>query len=128
MLDNSSIGIKKLIFCLLIVQSTICYTLGVSEIKMSLTNDEIRHIASLARIALSEEEIDTFRVQLSDILSHFDALQKIDTESIEPSFHPVSFDTVMRNDELAASLALEEVLKNAPRTEGDLFRIRAVLE
>ena len=108
--------------------SSICYTLGVSEIKMSLTNDEIRHIASLARIALSDEEIDIFRVQLSDILSHFDALQKIKTDSIDPSFHPVSFDTVMRDDDLEDSLPLEEVLKNAPRTEGDLFRIRAVLE
>ena len=95
---------------------------------MSLTNDEVRHIASLARIALSEEEIDTLRVQLSDILSHFDALQKIDTESIDPSFHPVSFDNVMRDDESTDSLPLDAVLKNAPRTEGDLFRIRAVLE
>ena len=68
MLHNFSIGINKLNFSLLIVLSSICYTLGVSEIKMSLTNDEIRHIASLARIALSDEEIDIFRVQLSDIL------------------------------------------------------------
>ena len=128
MLHNFSIGINKLNFSLLIVLSRICYTLGVSEIKMSLTNDEIRHIASLARIALSDEEIDIFRVQLSDILSHFDALQKIKTDSIDPSFHPVSFDTVMRDDDLEDSLPLEEVLKNAPRTEGDLFRIRAVLE
>ena len=49
---------------------------------MSLTNDEIRHIASLARIALSDEEIDIFTVQLSDIHSHFEALQKNKTESI----------------------------------------------
>jgi len=59
MLHNFSIGINKLNFSLLIVLSSICYTLGVSEIKMSLTNDEIRHIASLARIALSDEEIES---------------------------------------------------------------------
>ena len=104
-----------------------------SAVQTAMANNIPVHVRStfskeIGTKIVSEEEIDTFRVQLSDILSHFDALQKIDTESIEPSFHPVSFDIVMRNDELADSLALEEVLKNAPRTEGDLFRIRAVLE
>lgn len=95
---------------------------------MSLTSDEVRHIALLARVGMTEEEIELMRVQLSDILSHFRALQQLDTEGVEPTAHSVDTNSVMREDEPRAGLLMEDALANAPRREGDYVRVRAVLE
>ena len=95
---------------------------------MSLTSDEVRHIALLARVGMTEEEIELMRVQLSDILSHFRALQHLDTEGVEPTAHSVETNSVMRDDEPHAGLLMEDALANAPRREGDYVRVRAVLE
>lgn len=95
---------------------------------MSLTSDEVRHIALLARVGMTEEEIELMRVQLSDILSHFRALQQLDTEGVEPTAHSVETNSVMRDDEPRGCLLMEDALANAPRREGDYVRVRAVLE
>lgn len=95
---------------------------------MSLTSDEVRHIALLARVGMTEEEIELMRLQLSDILSHFRALQQLDTEGVEPTAHSVETNSVMREDEPRACLLMEDALANAPRREGDYVRVRAVLE
>lgn len=95
---------------------------------MSLTSDEVRHIALLARVGMTEEDIELMRVQLSDILSHFRALQQLDTEGVEPTAHSVETNSVMRDDEPRACLPMEDALANVPRREGDYVRVRAVLE
>lgn len=95
---------------------------------MSLTSDDVLHIARLARIRLSERDVERFTQQLSGILDHFAALAAVDTEGVEPTAHPLPLSNVLRADEVAPSLAPEEVLANAPEREDDYFRVRAVLE
>ncbi len=95
---------------------------------MSLTREEVLHIARLARIGLSEEDVVKFQEQLSGILDHFQALQQLDTEDVPPTSHPLTLESVMRDDEPQASLPLSEVLANAPLVEDNAFRVRAVLE
>ncbi len=95
---------------------------------MDLSREEVLHIAHLARISLSEEDIGKFQEQLSDILEHFEALQQVDTEGVPPTSHPLPLESVMRADEAAASLSQDDVLANAPLVEDGSFRVRAVLE
>ncbi|MCH7718053.1 MAG: Asp-tRNA(Asn)/Glu-tRNA(Gln) amidotransferase subunit GatC [Chloroflexi bacterium] len=95
---------------------------------MSLTRDEVLHIARLARIGLSESDVAKFQEQLSEILDHFEALQRLDTEGVPPTSHPLPLESIMRSDQAAPSLTQEEVLANAPLVEEGAFRVRAVLE
>ena len=95
---------------------------------MSLTREEVLHIARLARIGLSESDVAKFQDQLSEILDHFQALQRLDTEGVPPTSHPLPLESIMRSDQAAPSLAQEEVLANAPLAEEGAFRVRAVLE
>ena len=93
-----------------------------------LNSEEVRHIARLARIGMTEDEVELMRGQLSNILSHFDALQELDTGAVEPTSHSADVETVLRADAADESMRLEDALSNAPRREGDFVRVRAVLE
>ena len=95
---------------------------------MALERADIEHIAALARIGLTEAELETFGEQLSNILAQFETLEQLDTSSVAPTGHAVELDTVMREDIPQPSLNPEDTLHNAPRREGDFFRVKAVLE
>ena len=95
---------------------------------MKLSREEVLHIARLARVGLTEAEVDRLREQLSDILENFEILQQVDTTDVPPTAQSIALQNVMRKDEVEPSLPSNEVLANAPREEGDCFRIRAVLE
>jgi len=95
---------------------------------MSLSQDEVRHIALLARLGLSDEDVAKFQVQLSDILDHFEALRQLDTEGVPPTSHPLPLENVMREDDALPSLPQEEAVANAPLPDDGAFRVRAVLE
>ena len=95
---------------------------------MKLNREEVLHIARLARVGLSEEDIDRLCEQLSHLLEHFEVLQKVDTEGVPPTAQPIALQSVMRDDEVKPSLPADDVLANAPRRDGDSFRVRAVLE
>jgi len=95
---------------------------------MSLTREEVLHIAKLARVGLSEEDVGRFQEQLSEILEHFEALRALDTEGVAPTSHPLPLESVMRGDEVEPSLSQEDVLANAPLADEGTFRVRAVLE
>ncbi|MCK9520865.1 MAG: Asp-tRNA(Asn)/Glu-tRNA(Gln) amidotransferase subunit GatC [Dehalococcoidia bacterium] len=95
---------------------------------MSLTPDDVLHIARLARIAMTGDDVQRFATQLSGILDHFEALSAVPTDDVEPTAHPLPLSNVMRADEVAPSLSPEEVLANAPEREDNYFRVRAVLE
>jgi aspartyl-tRNA(Asn)/glutamyl-tRNA(Gln) amidotransferase subunit C len=95
---------------------------------MPLSREEVQHLALLVRLGLSEEEVETFRHQLSQVLDHFRILQELDTTDVPPTAHVLPLTNVMRDDVPATSLPVEEVLANAPQREGDYFRVRAVLE
>ena len=95
---------------------------------MALTSDEVRHVALLTRIRLTEQEVELYRSQMDDILEHFQTLQELDTDQTPPTSHSAPLDTVLRDDETKPGLDKEDVLSNAPRREGDYFRVKAVLE
>ena len=95
---------------------------------MPLTPDEVKRIARLARVGLSDDEVAHFQVQLSDLLDYFQRLQEVDTEKLPPTAQTLAMHNVMRDDEPRPSFDKEEVLANAPQREDDLFRVRAILE
>jgi len=95
---------------------------------MKLSREEVLHIALLARLGLTETDVDRLREQLSNILENFEILQQVDTSGIPPTAQSIPLQNVMKRDEAAPSLPRSQILANAPRKEGDFFRVRAVLE
>ena len=95
---------------------------------MELDREIVVHVAKLARVALSDEEIELFSRQLSDILAHFDVLQRVDTQGVEPTAHTLPLRNVMADDESRASMDRDTVLELAPNVEEGYVRVRAVLE
>ncbi len=93
-----------------------------------LTTEEVRHLAALARVGMTDDEIETMRDQMSNILENFDVLREVDTHSVELTGHSVGVTSVMRDDVVAESSPREEALANAPRREDDFVRVKAVLE
>ncbi len=95
---------------------------------MPLTPEEVRHIARLARVGLSDDEMPRLQSQLSKILDYFRRLQEVDTENVPPTAQTLAMHNVMRDDEPQPSMDKEEVLANAPQREDDHFRVRAIRE
>jgi aspartyl-tRNA(Asn)/glutamyl-tRNA(Gln) amidotransferase subunit C len=95
---------------------------------MKLERAEVLHIAKLARIGLTEAEVERYGEQLSNILAHFDALDAIDTEGVEPTAHTLPLRNVMADDVSRPSLPQADVLELSPRSEDGYLRVRAVLE
>ena len=95
---------------------------------MRISREEVLHIALLARLGLTEEEVARLSEQLSNILENFEILQQVDTTDIPPTAQSITLQNVVSDDEIAPSLPSSEVLANAPQKDGGLFRVRAVLE
>jgi aspartyl-tRNA(Asn)/glutamyl-tRNA(Gln) amidotransferase subunit C len=95
---------------------------------MKLTDEEVRHIALLARLGVSDAEVEKFREQLSNILENMEILKQADTEGLAPTSQSVALENVYRPDEPAPSLPVSEVLANAPNREDNSFKVNAVLE
>jgi len=95
---------------------------------MKLSREEVLHIALLARLGLTEDEVDRFREQLSNILENFEILQQVDTSDIPPTAQSIDLQNVVKGDEVTDSLSQSEILANAPRKDGEFFRVRPVLE
>jgi aspartyl-tRNA(Asn)/glutamyl-tRNA(Gln) amidotransferase subunit C len=95
---------------------------------MKLSREEVIHIAALARMGMSEAEIEKAREQLSNIIENFDVLKEIDTTNVPPTAQSINLKNVMREDVSRDSLTAEQVLANAPDREGELFKLRPVLE
>lgn len=95
---------------------------------MKLSHEEVKHLALLARLGLSEADLERFGEQLSNILENFEILQEVDTTDVPPTSHSIAVENVLREDEAIPSLPVEEVLSNAPESEENQFKVRAVLE
>lgn len=93
-----------------------------------LTKEEIIHIARLANITLSEEEIEKFGKQLVDILSFVDNLNSVETSDVEPLANITGKKNIFREDIVGESLSQEEALSNAKSTHNSFFKIKAVFE
>ena len=94
----------------------------------SLSADEVRQIAALARISMNDEEIEIMRGQMVNILNNIDVLNNVDTDGVNPTGHSVDVRSVMRKDESRESLEPEDVLLNAPNSEDGFIRVRSVLD
>jgi len=95
---------------------------------MKLSHEQVRHIAWLARLGLSEEEVERFSLQLSNILENFEILKQVDTVDVPPATHTIPLQNVFRKDDVADSYSQAEILSNAPKREGDCFKVQAILE
>jgi len=95
---------------------------------MTLTKQQVTHIARLARLDLSAEEIDTYCEQLSQILEHFARLEALDTTHIPPTSSVLQEETSLRQDEPQPGLSTQALLQNAPDTVDNQFRVPPVLE
>jgi aspartyl-tRNA(Asn)/glutamyl-tRNA(Gln) amidotransferase subunit C len=95
---------------------------------MTLSREEVEHIALLARLDLSEEEISRYQQQLSAILEHIAQLQALDTSHIQPTSSVLPQRSRLRSDEPHTGLSHEQALDNAPDIENRQFRVPPVLE
>jgi aspartyl-tRNA(Asn)/glutamyl-tRNA(Gln) amidotransferase subunit C len=94
---------------------------------MRLSREEVVYVAELARLGLSEGEIARLQDQLSSILEHIAAIDKLDTEAIPPTAQVIAMTNVMRPDVVTDSLPREAVLENAPRQAEGFFEVHAIL-
>ena len=95
---------------------------------MTLSLEEVEHIAELARLQLSPAEKERYRGQLSAILNYAARLQDLDTSDIPPTSSVLTPRSVLRDDKPRPGMAVEDLLSNAPQAEGRQFRVPAVLE
>jgi aspartyl-tRNA(Asn)/glutamyl-tRNA(Gln) amidotransferase subunit C len=93
---------------------------------MSLSLDQVRKVAKLARLELSEPDLARMQQQLSSILEYVEKLNELDTAGVEPLAHPLPVQNVFRPDEPAPSLPPDAALQNAPNRAGDYFGVPAV--
>jgi aspartyl-tRNA(Asn)/glutamyl-tRNA(Gln) amidotransferase subunit C len=94
---------------------------------MALSADEVRHVASLARLALSDDEVARLAPQLSDILGYAEKVGEVAAEDVPASTHPFPLRNVMRPDERRPSLPREDVLAGAPEVEDDRFAVPRIV-
>jgi aspartyl-tRNA(Asn)/glutamyl-tRNA(Gln) amidotransferase subunit C len=92
-----------------------------------ITRDDVAHVATLARLEVSEDELDLFTGQLAAVLEHADDLASLDTAGVPPTAHPLPLENVLRPDEVRPSLDRDEVLSQAPAVEQHRFKVPPVL-
>ncbi|OKO91679.1 Asp-tRNA(Asn)/Glu-tRNA(Gln) amidotransferase subunit GatC [Geobacillus proteiniphilus] len=90
--------------------------------------DQVKHVADLARLAITDEEAEMFTKQLDAIITFAEQLNELDTEDVPPTSHVLDMRNVMREDIPEPGLPREEVLKNAPDQQDGQFRVPAILE
>lgn len=93
----------------------------------TLKEDQIRYVAKLAHLSLTEDEVKLYSHQLNDILGYMAELAKVNVEKIEPTFHPLPIHNVFRDDQVRPSLTVEKVLENAPQKESSYFKVPRIL-
>jgi aspartyl-tRNA(Asn)/glutamyl-tRNA(Gln) amidotransferase subunit C len=93
-----------------------------------ITVKDVKHVATLARLSLTEDECTQFTEQLDKIIGYFDELNKVDTTGIEPMSHPIPKGNVLREDQVVRSASREDLMANAPVKEGSFFRVPRIGE
>lgn len=95
---------------------------------VELTTGEVRHVADLAKLKLSDEDLSKFHKQLTDIVDFVGKLQEVDTKNVEPTSQVTGLENVFREDKIKTSLPQEEVLINAKRKHKGYFVVKAIFE
>ena len=93
----------------------------------ALTRDDVLKVARLARLSLTDDEIESFASQLGQILEYVDILQELNTETVEPMAHAVALGNVLRTDDSAPSLDRPDALANAPLSDGTFFLVPQII-
>jgi aspartyl-tRNA(Asn)/glutamyl-tRNA(Gln) amidotransferase subunit C len=93
-----------------------------------ITRADVEHVARLARLALTPEELDRMQAQLAGILQYIDKLTALDVTGVEPTSHAVPLVNVMREDEARPGLPADDMLANAPDRVGDFVRVPRIIE
>jgi aspartyl-tRNA(Asn)/glutamyl-tRNA(Gln) amidotransferase subunit C len=99
-----------------------------AENSPELSSKDVEHVALLARLGLSQDEIVRYRDQLRNILHHIEALNRADTSKVPATAHPLEERNVMRDDVRQACLPVEAALRNAPSRQDDYFKVKAIQE
>ncbi|MCP3891140.1 MAG: Asp-tRNA(Asn)/Glu-tRNA(Gln) amidotransferase subunit GatC [Desulfobulbaceae bacterium] len=94
---------------------------------MKISKQDVKHVAKLARLTLSDEELEVMTGQLDNILSYVDKLEELDTSNIKPTSHVFAVSNAFREDEVRESLTQDEAVKNGPRQNGELFQVPRVI-
>ncbi|HBO46369.1 MAG TPA: Asp-tRNA(Asn)/Glu-tRNA(Gln) amidotransferase GatCAB subunit C [Planctomycetaceae bacterium] len=94
---------------------------------MPISREEVQKVSLLARLRLSDAELEEMTAQLADILDYVELLGELDTDSVEPMAHAIDVTDVFRDDQVRPSLAREMALANAPKHDGECYRVPAVL-
>lgn len=94
---------------------------------MSISKKEVEYIANLARLKLTQQEIENYTHQLNDILKYMEKLNELDTSEVKPLSHPVENSNVFRNDEIVPSVSREDALKNAPDSTEEFFKVPKII-
>jgi aspartyl-tRNA(Asn)/glutamyl-tRNA(Gln) amidotransferase subunit C len=94
---------------------------------MGISRDTVKYVANLAHIKLSAKEEERLSKQLKQIINFVDKLKEVDISSVEPTSHILSISNVFREDRISESLALEDVLNNAPQTKDGFFVVPKVI-
>lgn len=95
---------------------------------MKISRADVEHVSRLARLALSDDELDALTHDMAAILDYVEQLNTLDTDDILPTSHAVPMENAFRADVIKAGLTPEEALSNAPDAAGTLFRVRRVIE
>lgn len=95
---------------------------------MALSKEDVLHVARLARLALTDEEVEKFRKQLSGILEHAEQVTRLATEDVPPTSHALPLRNVFRPDEIAPCLPQEKALSTAPEREQGRFKVPRIME
>lgn len=95
---------------------------------MKISRSQVEHVATLARLSLSEQEIDSLTGQMDAILDYVEKLEDLDTQGIVPTAHVVPMENAFRDDSVRPSLGSEKAMQNAPSAEGGCFRVPKVIE
>jgi aspartyl-tRNA(Asn)/glutamyl-tRNA(Gln) amidotransferase subunit C len=94
---------------------------------VKITPDEVRRIATLARLELDEQRVEVFACQFDSILRYMDKLNELDTTLVEPMFTPVEHTSVLREDVENQTYTREDILRNAPEDDGQYFIVPKIL-
>lgn len=94
---------------------------------MKISSEEVAKVARLARLDLPQDKVEQYAAQLGDILGYMDKLAELDTASVEPMYSPVDQVSVMRDDVVKKDYAREDILKNAPETDGAFFIVPRIV-
>ena len=93
---------------------------------MAITESDVRHVAMLARLALTDEQVQVLTAELGAVLGHIDELHHLELEGVQPTAHPLAMTNSTRADEVVPGLKQAEALRNAPASDGTAFVVPTI--